>query len=186
MSYQESSPSMAANKKASNTLSITSDDLIPLLLAANPSIKPDYKLMSALDGTRSASSFEHRFRDYRKRAKEIRDAVDGSVGELMPVPSKPKQGKKTMGDARDGESEGKPTTVKKRKAPGGNKCAAQVSESGTTEKKAKIMKKGIARILKKEKNASAGESEGSEADTNDEAVRDKEEGLVEMKFDLEG
>ena len=70
-------------------------DCISVLLMAtgNTTItKAQYEMMSALDGTRTASSFEHQFRTITARAKELkRRADDGEVFE--PVAPGPKRGK---------------------------------------------------------------------------------------------
>lgn len=46
--------------------------------------KAQYNMMSALDGTRTASSFEHQFRSITSRAKELKARVDGGEA-FVPV-----------------------------------------------------------------------------------------------------
>jgi hypothetical protein len=41
------------------------------MIAVSPGMKLDYKLMSALDGTKTPAALEHKFRKYKARAKEI-------------------------------------------------------------------------------------------------------------------
>jgi hypothetical protein len=50
-----------------------------------------YEMMSALDGTRTASSFQHSFRAVLAKSKELKARVDG--GEVFePVQPVPKRG----------------------------------------------------------------------------------------------
>lgn len=52
-------------------------DCVAVLLMSHPSIAKDlYEMMSAVDGTRTASSFEHQFRSVIARAKELKKRVD--------------------------------------------------------------------------------------------------------------
>jgi hypothetical protein len=52
-------------------------DCVAVLLMSHPSVAKDtYEMMSAVDGTRTASSFEHQFRSIIARAKELKKRVD--------------------------------------------------------------------------------------------------------------
>ncbi|MCJ1363449.1 hypothetical protein MMC16_002556 [Acarospora aff. strigata] len=91
------------------------DILIPILIATNPDIKLDYKKMSALDGTKTAASFEHRFRKYRARAKEIVAAKGGDpavaggaavLEGLVPVTPSKKRVKKAVTSGSGGSGDG--------------------------------------------------------------------------------
>jgi hypothetical protein len=54
-----------------------SADCVAVLLMSHPSVAKDtYAMMSAVDGTRTASSFEHQFRAIIARAKELKKRVD--------------------------------------------------------------------------------------------------------------
>ncbi|MCJ1470836.1 hypothetical protein MMC07_009483 [Pseudocyphellaria aurata] len=58
------------------------DDIIPVLIAANPGLILNYKQMTALDPHhRTNSSWEHKFRKWRARAKEIADGTAEVKGE---------------------------------------------------------------------------------------------------------
>lgn len=67
-------------------------DCVSVLLMAigNTSIsKAQYNMMSALDGSRTASSFEHQFRSITSKAKELKTRVDnGEVFEPVLAISK--------------------------------------------------------------------------------------------------
>lgn len=52
-----------------------------------------YEMMSACDGKRTASSFEHEFRAILKRAREIKDTMDPT--DIQPVTPKPKRSRNT-------------------------------------------------------------------------------------------
>ena len=48
------------------------DTIIPLLFAANPTVAPNYKKMSAMDEhKRTASALEHKFRKWRQVGRDI-------------------------------------------------------------------------------------------------------------------
>ncbi|OAL07142.1 hypothetical protein IQ06DRAFT_372185 [Phaeosphaeriaceae sp. SRC1lsM3a] len=85
-------------------------DCVSVLLMAigNTSIsKAQYNMMSALDGSRTASSFEHQFRSITSKAKELKTRVDN--GEVFePV----------LAISKRGTTSASPATPKKRKAAG--------------------------------------------------------------------
>ena len=116
------------------TASTTSaeDLLIPILIASNPGMKLDYKTMSALDGTKTASAFEHRFRKYKARAQEIiatkgGDAKVGTIpGGLVPVTPTKKRvrvRKSTGDDVNEDELDGEKTPKKKASGLKGSKVS---------------------------------------------------------------
>lgn len=59
-----------------------------------------YKMMSAVDGKRTASSFEHQFRAIIKRAREIKDTM-GTTG-VQPVTPKASRSRSTTQSSRSG------------------------------------------------------------------------------------
>lgn len=100
------------------------DLLIPILLASNPGMKLDYKTMSALDGKKTPSAFEHRFRKYRARAQEILATRGGDVGAgaipegLVPVTPTKKRVKKTTDEGvNEDDADGEVTPKKKARVP---------------------------------------------------------------------
>lgn len=87
-------------------------------------MKLDYKAMSALDGKKTPSAFEHRFRKYRARAQEILATRGGDVGAgaipegLVPVTPTKKRVKKTTGeDGNEDDADGEVTPKKKARVP---------------------------------------------------------------------
>ncbi|CAI6331508.1 unnamed protein product [Periconia digitata] len=79
-----------------------------------------YEMMSALDGDKTASSFQHQFRTVLKKAKELKDRVDkgekfapvaavakrsAAAAQLTSPPQTPKKGK--PGAAAKGKANGK-------------------------------------------------------------------------------
>ncbi|KAL5379736.1 hypothetical protein DPSP01_008208 [Paraphaeosphaeria sporulosa] len=70
--------------------------------------KAQYNIMSSLDGTRTASSFEHSFRSIIKKAKELQARVDAGETFEAVAPAKKR------GGASGGATP--PTTPKKPKA----------------------------------------------------------------------
>lgn len=69
-------------------------DCVSVLLMAigNTSIsKAQYEMMSALDGNRTASSFEHQFRSITSKAKELKKRVEDGE-DFVPVPPTNKRG----------------------------------------------------------------------------------------------
>lgn len=57
---------------------VPADCVSVLLMAVGSTIisKSQYDMMSALDGTRTASSFEHQFRSITAKAKDLKARVD--------------------------------------------------------------------------------------------------------------
>lgn len=70
---------------------MVSTEVVAILLAANgvSSIAmTQYEAMSALDGTRTASSFQHQFRAILRRAKELKARLDAGEKFVPVTPSK--------------------------------------------------------------------------------------------------
>lgn len=70
---------MTANEANPGSGKMVSEDTVAVLLMAIGSTsitKAQYNIMSSLDGTRTASSFEHSFRSIVKKAKELQTRVD--------------------------------------------------------------------------------------------------------------
>ncbi|KAF1959202.1 hypothetical protein CC80DRAFT_545579 [Byssothecium circinans] len=66
-------------------------DCVSVLLMAIGSTsisKAQYDMMSALDGTRTASSFEHQFRSITAKAKDLKTRVDSGETFVPVAPSK--------------------------------------------------------------------------------------------------
>jgi hypothetical protein len=66
-------------------------DCVSVLLMAIGSTsisKAQYDMMSALDGTRTASSFEHQFRSIIQKAKELKQRADNGETFAAVAPSK--------------------------------------------------------------------------------------------------
>ncbi|KAI9876528.1 MAG: hypothetical protein M1830_006312 [Pleopsidium flavum] len=180
---------------AVNTPSASAEDtLIPLMLAACPGMKLDYKRMSAIDGVKSASSFEHRFRKYRVRAQEILaacggDAVAGTVPEgLAPVTPK-KRVTKDVGEGGAGD-DGEETPKKKGRTPKKPKAPKSPKAPTTpkTPKKPKAGKGGKGKV-------GNGENDEDEEGNDDDALQAAhDEGMEdygyqvkeEMSFEFEG
>ncbi|KAI9876952.1 MAG: hypothetical protein M1830_005213 [Pleopsidium flavum] len=175
---------------AVNTPSASAEDtLIPLMLAACPGMKLDYKRMSAIDGVKSASSFEHRFRKYRVRAQEILaacggDAVAGTVPEgLTPVTPKKKRATKAAGEGGAGD-DGEETPKKKGRTP----KKPKVPTTPKTPKTPKAGKGGKGKV-------DNGENDEDEEGNDDDALQAAhDEGMEdygyqvrkEMSFEFEG
>ncbi len=226
--------------KRRDSASSYEEEVLILLLAANPSIVLSYKTMAALSGgTRTAASLEHKFRKWKARAKEIKaehEQAEGAEGDdekgrktpvAKPVAKRPRATAKKMGHDSDAdEEEGKKLKGAKRARKGGEgtkdepvikeeiqkaaKKLANASKTGSPEK-AKVQKKGTARIVKKTDGLKAGGDEelvelkgkGKNAKVNvveskakgrtaktgnaeeDEGVADASEELGEMEFELE-
>ena len=70
-------------------------DCVSVLLMAlgNTSISmKQYDMMSALDGTRTASSFQHQFRSILQKAKELKTRQEAGE-EFIPVEASKKRGR---------------------------------------------------------------------------------------------
>lgn len=81
------------NSDASAVKMIPADCVSVLLMAiGSTSIsKAQYDMMSALDGTRTASSFDHQFRSIIQKAKDLKVRVDNGE-KFVPVMSAKKRG----------------------------------------------------------------------------------------------
>ena len=72
----------AVSSMSTGSPGATNDDVIPVLLAANPGITLNYKQMMALDPQhRTYSSWEHKFRKWRAKAKDIANGTAKANGE---------------------------------------------------------------------------------------------------------
>lgn len=85
----------ADNNSAAGSSKLIPADCVSVLLMAigNTSIsKAQYDMMSALDGQRTASSFEHQFRSITQKAKELKARVEKGEKFIAVQPPK-KRGK---------------------------------------------------------------------------------------------
>lgn len=80
---------MASKNSASKQFSADCVAVLLMALGCQSISKAQFDMMSALDGTRTASSFEHEFRPVTKKAKELRARVDKGE-KFLPV-STPKR-----------------------------------------------------------------------------------------------
>ncbi|KAF2252988.1 hypothetical protein BU26DRAFT_587719 [Trematosphaeria pertusa] len=105
-----------------------SENTVAVLLMAvgNTSISvSQYDMMSALDGNKTASSFQHQFRSVLKKARELKERVEGGEQFVAVAPSK-----KRGADAVD-KGLTPPATPKKPKAtpkPRAKKSKAKITE----------------------------------------------------------
>ncbi|KAF2682372.1 hypothetical protein K458DRAFT_57785 [Lentithecium fluviatile CBS 122367] len=85
---------MAKASSDSGTKMVPADCVSVLLIAlGNTSISmAQYDMMSALDGTRTASAFQHQFRSITQKARELKQRVDSGETFAPVAPSK-KRGK---------------------------------------------------------------------------------------------
>lgn len=97
--YTDTNP---AEDNAKGAGKMFSEDTVAVLLMAlgSVSISSDqYKMMSALDGTKTASSFQHSCRSVLKKAKELKARVDN--GEVfVPVSAGTSRGPYKRGTCR--------------------------------------------------------------------------------------
>ncbi|KAF3001290.1 hypothetical protein E8E13_004564 [Curvularia kusanoi] len=118
-----------------------SADCVAVLLMSNPKLsKAQYDMMSAVDGTRSASSFEHQFRSILAKAKDLKKrADDGEAfspvagakrGTTTATPTTPASSKKRKGDGADDTPSKKPKAAAK---PRGKKAQSSQIASPTLE-----------------------------------------------------
>jgi hypothetical protein len=86
-------PPKAAASEVNGTKVVPADCVSVLLMAiGNTTItKQQLNMMSALDGTRTASSFEHQFRSIIAKAKDLKARVDNGE-DFTPVASDKKRG----------------------------------------------------------------------------------------------
>ncbi|MCJ1370324.1 hypothetical protein MMC20_001537 [Loxospora ochrophaea] len=143
----DSSAQATPASKRGKTTSEDSASLIPLILAVNPNISLDFKAMSALSGTLTPSALEHRFRKFKAEAKALREAKGGSIEGLEPVQTKNPRARKEKG----GETRVAQPKTKKRKNADDKEGSNEDEAPEKPEKKAKVVKKGIARVIKKGK-----------------------------------
>lgn len=109
--------SNAGSPSASNKAA-TGDDIIPLLLVVNPGIVVNYKQMAALDPQhRTYSSWEHKFRKWKARAREIAEGAAKENGESS----------KAAGDTEDNTT-AEPAVALKRKTT--SRLGSQGSNDG--------------------------------------------------------
>ncbi|KAH6638167.1 hypothetical protein C7974DRAFT_411610 [Boeremia exigua] len=128
-SSQNNEMAKAADSTAGGQKMVSADCVAVLLMAmGRTSIsKEQLDMMSALDGTRSSSSFEHQFRSIIAKAKELKKRVEGGetfapVTGLKRGGTTPATPKKRKGDDAD------ETPTKKQKAtpkPRGKKAQSQ-------------------------------------------------------------
>ena len=102
--------SLAAKRNTGAGTTGDIDTILPLLFAANPSITPNYKKMSAMDSHgRTAAALEHKFRKWRQIGREILAAhpeeagKDHAVGQ--PAQTKTPRTPKKQGNKNDREGE---------------------------------------------------------------------------------
>ncbi len=178
------------------------DTLIPLILAAHPGIKLDYKKMSALDGIKTASSLEHRFRKYRARGQEIlvakgADAGAGGIPEgLVPVTPKKKRVTKDVGEGGEG-ADGEETPKKKARTPKTPKTpknpkvpTPKTPKTLKVPKVPKVGKGGKGKVVTEandEKEAGdGGDGDALQAAHGEDIEDEGEEVKQEMSFEFEG
>ncbi|KAJ4345368.1 uncharacterized protein N0V89_011498 [Didymosphaeria variabile] len=109
---------------------MVSEDTVAVLLMAMGSVsitKAQFNIMSSLDGTRTASSFEHAFRPITKKAKELKARVDNGETFEAVAPAKKRSG------AVEGATP--PTTPKK---PKGTPKATPKATPKSRGKKGKV------------------------------------------------
>jgi hypothetical protein len=84
-----------ANANEAQAGKMYSEDTIAVLLAANGvssiSMK-QYDMMSALDGSKTAASFQHQFRPILRKAKELKAKMDSGESFVPVTPSSKKRG----------------------------------------------------------------------------------------------
>ncbi|KAF2831672.1 hypothetical protein CC86DRAFT_402182 [Ophiobolus disseminans] len=115
-----------------------------MALGATSITKAQYEMMSALDGSRTASSFEHQFRSITARAKELKARIDdgetfqpvapaikrgGGTSPLAKAASTPKKRK----NATDDDEEGTPSKKKATPKARGKKAPAAAAEGPTND-----------------------------------------------------
>lgn len=160
LATMSSPPGPTSPTKGRGSAAPTEDELILLLLAANPKIALNYKGMAALSGgTRTASSLEHRFRKLKVQARGIKeehdrahgiegdDEKDGKAAVAKPV-AKPvaKRARTTVKEAGHGsdadEEEGKKLEGAKRAKKGGKEAEGEPVIKAEIKKAAKKLTDG--------------------------------------------
>ena len=84
---------MAKDIADSGLAKMFSEDTIAVLLAANGLTSVSnkaYEMMSSLDGTRTASGFQHQFRSILKKARELKARMDDGASFAPVTPAKKK------------------------------------------------------------------------------------------------
>ncbi|KAL6703732.1 hypothetical protein ACN47E_009113 [Coniothyrium glycines] len=124
---------------------ISTDVVAVLLMAMDKTTvsKTQFEMMSALDGTRTASGFEHMFRPITAKAKELKKRKEQGE-EFIAVAPGHKRGPTTT-----------PATPRKRKAPSDEEEATPSKKKATPKPRAKKTK-----VEEKERDAGENESEG--------------------------
>ena len=145
MASPPSTPASKGRKAGASDEDINAE-LMVLLIAANPAINYNYKLMSALSGTTTVFAIEHRFRKIKAKAKDLLEKV-GDVEGLEPVKSTPKRKKSAMNE-EDGASS--PETTKRSKDAVKTTHGASGGNGESSIKKGRS-KKGTAKAIKREK-----------------------------------
>lgn len=121
------------------------NDVWTLLFAAHPTLVPNFKAMAAVDEKgRTASQFEHQLRKHRQAGKELAESKATMLEGLV---------KKNDGGAKKrksvSEEGGKTGAVKKGKV---DVETDDVEGEESPVKKAKVVKKGTAKVVKKRPN----------------------------------
>lgn len=115
----------------SGSPSATNDDIIPVLLAANPGLSLNYKQMAAMDPqNRTYCTWEHKFRKWRATAKSIADGTAKDIGESS----------KVAGDTEGNTNTGTGKAVKQKSA-GALESQGLDDEDNASIKKSKAAKK---------------------------------------------
>lgn len=155
---------LVESPSSANAAATALDDMIPLLLAANPGLTVNYKQMAALDKQkRTYSSIEHKFRKWRAIAKEITEGATTASGEASKDSSDVQGGgiteklavrkRKTASDEAHEDSEDEvEAPVKKPKA------TRKASARATTGAVAAAKKGGAPKIDNEDKSLSEGEA----------------------------
>ncbi|KAF9699688.1 hypothetical protein EKO04_002343 [Ascochyta lentis] len=129
----------ATDSPAGGQKAISADSVSVLLMALGCTgiSKAQLEMMSALDGTRTASSFEHQFRSIMAKARELKKRVEDGE-KFTPVQPGTKRGgtatpassKKRKGDDADDTPTKKPKAAAK---PRGKKAQAQTEHPQTPQ-----------------------------------------------------
>ena len=154
-------PTNTVSPSASNTAA-TNDDVIPILIAANPGLTLNYKQMTALDlQHRTYSSWEHKFRKWRAKAKEIMEGTATSNGESS----------KEAGDV-GGNMNAEPDAAVKLKTASPPEIQGSNHGDDAPITKSKVTKKAPAKA-KVEKDVVANKQAAPEAAPEDDNASDK-------------
>lgn len=154
-------PKTTGSPSASSAAAIN-DDVIPILLAANPALHVNYRQMVVVDPQhRTYSAWEHRFRKWKAKAKELADATANGNEESS----------KDAGDM-GGNTTAEPSIAAKRKnaSPLGSQDSNDKADAPI--KKSKVMKKAPAKA-KVETDMITKEQAEPEAATKDDEASEK-------------